>query len=80
MKKTLFAIFMVAATCQMVHAQSMGSDYKTAVGIKFYPGGLTVKSFIKPNVALEGLGYFYADGLGLQAYTNLLMILAVWTV
>ncbi len=62
MKKTFFTVLMGAAACQMVHAQSLGSDYKTAVGIKFYPTGLTVKTFIKPNVALEGLGYFYTDG------------------
>lgn len=45
-----------------VNAQNTGSSYQTAIGIKFYPGALTVKHFIKDNAALEGLGYFWNDG------------------
>src|SRR4051812_42780809 len=44
-------------------AQSMGSDYKTALGVKFYPGSISLKSFIHDNKAMEGLGYFYTDGV-----------------
>jgi len=40
----------------------MGSDYTTAIGIKFYPVGITFKTFIKDNAALEGIGYFYDNG------------------
>ena len=65
MKKTLFTIFCIAIGCLGASAQSVGTDYKTAAGIKFYPGGLTVKTFIKPTVAVEGLGYFYTDGFRL---------------
>ncbi|HEX3024956.1 MAG TPA: hypothetical protein VHP12_07075 [Chitinophagaceae bacterium] len=39
-----------------------GSTYKTAVGIKVYPGALDIKHFIKPNVAVEGLAYFWQYG------------------
>lgn len=38
------------------------STYKTAVGIKIFPGALDVKHFIKPNVAVEALGYFWQYG------------------
>src|ERR1700743_3152793 len=36
-------------------AQSMGSDYQTAIGVKFYPGALSIKHFVAPDRALEGL-------------------------
>lgn len=45
-------------------AQSNGSSYTTALGVKFYPGaGITLKHFIKKNAALEGIGYFWKDGV-----------------
>lgn len=42
-------------------SQAMGSEYRTALGVKFFPGALSVKHFTGNN-ALEGLGYFYRDG------------------
>ena len=39
------------------------SNYNTAVGIKFYPGAISVKHFINDNTALEGLGYFWSKGI-----------------
>lgn len=45
-----------------VQAQSMGSSYRTALGVKFYPGGITIKHFIQTNRALEGIGYFWGHG------------------
>ena len=39
------------------------SNYNTAVGIKFYPGAISVKHFINDNTALEGLGYFWSKGV-----------------
>jgi hypothetical protein len=65
MKKiiTMAVIFTVAVSMQ-ANAQSMGSTYKTALGVKFYPGaGITLKHFIKSNAALEGIGYFWRDGM-----------------
>jgi hypothetical protein len=43
-------------------AQSMGSSYQTAVGIKFWPGAISVKHFISDNAALEGLATFWDNG------------------
>src|SRR5882757_2175996 len=43
-------------------AQSMGSSYETAVGVKFYPGALSIKHFIEDNRALEGLVNFWDHG------------------
>ncbi len=52
-------LFMSAA-----NAQSNGSSYTTALGVKFYPGaGISLKHFIKSNAALEGIGYFWKDGI-----------------
>ncbi|MEJ7671842.1 MAG: hypothetical protein WKF59_03840 [Chitinophagaceae bacterium] len=46
-----------------VNAQTNNSsDYKTALGVKFYPTGVTIKHFISAKHALEGLGYFYNEG------------------
>jgi hypothetical protein len=43
-------------------AQNNSSSYKTAVGVKFYPGAITVKHFVKETAALEGLAYFWDKG------------------
>ncbi|MEO5944408.1 MAG: hypothetical protein ABIP30_10240 [Ferruginibacter sp.] len=37
-------------------------DYKTAIGVKFYPGAISVKHFVSDKNALEGLGYFFNYG------------------
>lgn len=62
MKKILFLGIMMIAFTQITKAQSMGSSYKTAIGVKFYPTALSVKHFTASNKAIEGLGYFYNDG------------------
>lgn len=43
-------------------AQSLGSAYSTALGLQFFPLGITLKHFIAPNTSLEGIGYFWDDG------------------
>jgi hypothetical protein len=43
-------------------AQATGSSYKTAIGVKFYPGAVSIKHFMKNNHAIEGLGYFWYYG------------------
>ncbi len=66
MKKTIIALLVISfALCAGdVRAQkSGGSDYTTAAGIKFYPFSASIKHFIKDDVALEGLGYFWTRGL-----------------
>ena len=70
MRKVIFlAVFFFAATLSS-HSQghsNTGSTYKTALGIKFWPGGITIKHFIRENRALEGIGYFWAHGFRFTA-------------
>ena len=56
----LFAIF-IAGMCfsQQVNSES---TYSTAVGVKIYPGAISVKHFTSSNIALEGLGYLWQYG------------------
>jgi hypothetical protein len=61
--KKITLVGIVTILCLSAKAQNMGSDYKTALGVKFYPGAISLKSFIKPNKALEGLAYIYSDGV-----------------
>jgi hypothetical protein len=62
MKKYLILI-LFASTCTIAaSAQSMGSSYTTAIGVKIYPGALSVKHFTSTNKAIEGLGYFWQYG------------------
>jgi hypothetical protein len=63
MRKALI-LFVVLAfiTIGTTSAQSMGSDYQTAVGVKFWPGAISVKHFIQDNAALEGLASFWDHG------------------
>lgn len=58
----LTIVTLLSITVTNLKAQSMGSDYTTAVGAKFYPTGLTVKHFIQENRALEGLLYLWGEG------------------
>lgn|SRR5690606_31883775 len=64
MKKTIavFAFLFVAAFA--TQAQTVNStDYRTALGVKFYPGAVTLKHFHRDNRALEGLAYFNWGGV-----------------
>lgn len=56
--KLLSAIVAVLIFSSVANAQ----DYKNAIGVKFYPGGVTYKHFISDKVSLEGIGYFYNNG------------------
>jgi len=42
----------------------MGQSYKTALGVKVWGdgGGVSLKSFVQPNRALEGIAYFWNRG------------------
>lgn len=64
MKKihTLFLILAGIFSANIVNGQATGSTYKTAIGFKFGPAALTVKHFVQPNAALEGLAYFWDNG------------------
>lgn len=61
MKKLILTLFsatiFLAASAQNSTAE--GPDYKTAIGAKLWTGGgISVKTFIKDNNALEFIGYF----------------------
>lgn len=48
-------------------AQANGSSYKTAIGVKFYPTGVTLKTFVRSNAAFEAIGYFWDRGTRITA-------------
>ena len=56
MKKLLFTLF-IAAAALLVSTRSQAQDYPIAAGLKFggYENGLSVKYFMQPNTALEGI-------------------------
>lgn len=63
MKKLLVLFFAIVLTVSAIKAQTTNSsDYKTALGVKFYPTAVTIKHFISGKSALEGLAYFYNEG------------------
>ena len=71
MKKQFFlAAFISVLAAATVTAQKSSSfnssDYKTALGVKVYPGSggaaVTIKHFLKKGIALEGLGYAWERG------------------
>ncbi len=65
MKKLFVLIALFMATGLMaLHAQSLGQTYKTALGLKVWGdgGGISIKSFVGPGHALEGVGYFWERG------------------
>lgn len=59
MKSLLVLLFAVFLTVSSAKAQA---DYKTALGVKFYPTAITLKHFTSSKHALEGLGYFFNYG------------------
>lgn len=61
-KLLLVFLFFCALSHQKVHAQTQGNSYKTAVGVKFYPTGVTIKTFMRSNIAFEAIGYFWERG------------------
>jgi hypothetical protein len=62
MKKILTVLVVALLFSFAANAQPNGSSYQTAVGVKFYPGAITLKHFTKSNTALEGLAYFWNYG------------------
>ncbi len=63
MKKALILGMLIVSFSQFTKAQNLTSSYQTSIGLKLYPGALSVKHFIANNTAVEGLGYFYNDGV-----------------
>lgn len=60
--KKLTITLSLALLSLFVNAQSTGSNYKTALGLKFYPTGVTLKHFTSNTTAIEGI--FYAWNYG----------------
>ncbi|MCP9751113.1 hypothetical protein [Ferruginibacter sp. HRS2-29] len=65
MKKNFLAVALIlmigigSATAQ----SNIGShDYRTALGVKFYPGAVSIKHFVTDKNAIEGIGYFWNRG------------------
>lgn len=71
MKKFLLATIVLLSITSLHAQMNEGSDYKTAIGVKVYPGAISVKHFLKPTAAVEGLGYVYADGFRLTGLYEL---------
>ena len=62
MKKfvSLLAVILFTAAFTIVSAQkTSGTKYTTAIGVKLYPGGITVKQALMKNASLEGIAYFW---------------------
>ena len=62
MKNILIAALALVLLANKANAQAMGSSYRTALGVKFYPGAITIKHFTREDRALEGLVYFWHYG------------------
>ena len=67
MKKILLMLSVICLLSLQVGAQNNNSTYnsntyKTAIGLKFYPGAVSLKHFIQDLKALEFLGYFRSNG------------------
>jgi len=62
MKKLLLTTVVACFLFVTGFSQSTGSTYRTALGVKIYPGAITIKHFIKDDVALEGLLSFWDHG------------------
>ena len=62
MKKYVAVLLMTILIAGNALAQKNDShDYKNAVGVKFYPGALTIKHFFNEHIAGEGITYFYGN-------------------
>lgn len=62
--KKLLILSAIALTCTFAaNAQSMGTSYKTALGVKVWDGaGISLKSFVNQTNAVEFIGYFWKQG------------------
>lgn len=67
MKKTIYlavvaTVFMATTVIAQKSRSYSSTSYKTALGVKFYPGAISLKHFVNDQAALEGLGYFWDRG------------------
>lgn len=60
---SLVVTLLSASSAFAQHGDYNGSSsYTTALGVKFYPGAISIKHFLGDNKAVEGLGYFWSHG------------------
>ncbi len=72
MRKTLFVLSIVTLLFSTrSFAQAEGSSYQTAIGVKFWPGALSVKHFVADDRALEGLLNFWDGGFRLTGLSEI---------
>ena len=67
MKKLFVVMLLMGGYASQAQSHSNnGTSYQTALGVKIWDGGgISLKHFIAPNRALEGIGYFYNRGFRL---------------
>jgi hypothetical protein len=63
--KKIRLILAMAAVCFVAttQAQNTSSSYRTALGVKFYPGAISIKHFVNERGAIEGLASFWKGGV-----------------
>lgn len=61
MKKITLPVLLLFAVV-FANAQNIGSNYKTAIGVKVFPTAISAKHFIKGENAVEGLLYLWEGG------------------
>ncbi len=71
MKRLILATIVLFSFAKAHSQANTGSDYKTAIGVKVYPGAVSVKHFLNNNAAVEGLGYVTTDGFRLTGLYEL---------
>ena len=67
-KLILLSIIVLLFAATKVSAQTSyntSQSYTTALGLKYYPGGISLKHFTNENTALEGILYFWSPGVRL---------------
>ena len=66
--RKVFLLSIILFACILSNGQSKSansSSYRTALGVKFYPAGITFKHFFNGNNAGELIGYFNTHGFRL---------------
>ncbi len=63
MKKIIgTTILMLTVLVGFSQTYNTSSSYKTAIGLKVYPGGISVKHFLNDYAAVEGIAYSWQYG------------------
>jgi len=68
MKIILTLLFSITALCvQTAYSQDNSSSYRTAIGVKIYPGTITLKQGVNGGNYVEGQAAFFNKGFRLTA-------------